>query len=158
MALVHETLYRTHLFNDVDMEIYLTTLLEQISQSFQTTRAVKTIVDAHGIMLDIPRATPAGLIINELVTNSFKHAFPESFDVQAVRGAPPAISITLTRSDGMYEMVFRDNGIGVPPGLDLATTKSLGLKLVNFLARHQMRAKVKVNSETGTEFIFRFKE
>ena len=158
MALVHETLYRTHLFNDVDMEMYLTTLLEQIGNSFRTTRAVKTVVDAHGVMLDIPRATPAGLIVNELVTNSFKYSFPESFDVQAVRDAPPTIGVTLTRNNGTYEMIVRDNGIGLPPGFDLAKTKTLGLKLVNFLARHQMRANVEVKSDNGTEFIFRFKE
>jgi two-component sensor histidine kinase len=55
-------------------------------------------------------------------------------------------------------LIVRDNGIGVPAGFDLAKTKSLGLKLVNFLAKHQMRAKVEFHSENGTEFIFRFRE
>ena len=158
MALVHETLYRTHLYNDVDMEMYLTTLLDQIGISFQTTITVKTVIDAHGVMLDIPRATPAGLIINELVTNSYKYAFPEPFDAQAVRNTPPTIGITLTRTDGTYELIVRDNGIGLPPGFELAKTKTLGLKLVNFLAKHQMRATIEVNTNNGTEFIFRFKE
>jgi PAS domain S-box-containing protein len=156
MALVHETLYRTRLFNDVDMEMYLSTLLNQIAGSFGTTRAVKIVVDSHGVMLDIPRATPAGLITNEIVTNSFKYAFPDSFDPQAVRNAPPTISVTLTKSGGEYEMIIRDNGIGLPPGIDLTRTKSLGLKLVNFLAKHQMRADVEVISDNGTAFIFRF--
>ena len=158
MALVHETLYRTHLYNDVDMEMYLTTLLQQIAQSFHTTKAVKTVIDARGVMLDIPRATPAGLIVNELVTNSFKYSFPEAFDVERVRHAPATISITLTKNDGVYEMRVGDNGIGLPPGFDLEKTQTLGLKLVNFLARHQMRAKVEVSSGNGTEFVFRFKE
>jgi PAS domain S-box-containing protein len=158
MALVHETLYRTHLFNDVDMGMYLTTLLEQISQSFQTTKAVKIVVDAHGIMLDIPRATPAGLIINELVTNSFKYAFPDSFDPHASRNGPPTIRITLTKNHGAYELIVSDNGIGMPAGFDLATTQTLGLKLVNFLAKHQMRANVEVHPGNGTEFVFRFRE
>ena len=57
MALVHETLYRTHLYNDVDMGMYLTTLLEQIANSIQTKRAINIVVDAHGVMLDISRAT-----------------------------------------------------------------------------------------------------
>jgi two-component sensor histidine kinase len=122
------------------------------------TKPVKRIVDAHGVMLDISRATPAGLIINELVTNSFKYAFPESFDSMAVRHAPPSICITLSKTEGMFELIFRDNGIGLPPGIDLATTQTLGLKLVNFLAKHQMRAKIEVHSNNGTEFIFRFKE
>jgi PAS domain S-box-containing protein len=158
MALVHEILYRTHLFNDVDMEMYLTTLLEQISQSFRTKKAVKTVINARGIMLDISRATPAGLIINELVTNTFKYAFPASFDTLSSRGAPPTITVALSKKDGMYEITVKDNGTGLPPGFDLAKTKTLGLKLVDFLAKHQMRAKIEVNSDNGAEFIFRFME
>ncbi len=157
MALVHETLYRTNMYDEVDMELYLTTLTDQVANSFQTTRSVKTVVDAHGVMLDIPRATPAGLIINELITNSFKYAFPESFDSHTERDAPPTITISLSKDSGMYDLTFRDNGIGLPEGLDITTTKSLGLKLVNFLARHQLRAKIDVHVACGTEFVFRFK-
>ena len=158
MALIHETLYRTHKYDEVDMGVYLSTLIDQIANSIKSTRPVKILVNAQGIMMDIPRATPAGLIINELVTNSFKYAFPESFDVQAVRNAPPTISIALSKKDGRYEIIFRDNGVGFPPGFDARTTQTLGLKLVNFLAKHQLRAKVEINSREGTEFIFQFRD
>jgi PAS domain S-box-containing protein len=158
MALIHETLYRTHMYDEVDMGMYLTTLVDQIANSFAATRPVKTIVDAQGVMLDIPRATPAGLIINELVTNSFKYAFPESFDSPTVRNDPPTITVTLTKNEGAYKMTVRDNGIGIPPGFDIAKTKTLGLKLVNFLAKHQLQAKVEVRGDNGTEFIFRLTE
>jgi len=155
MALIHETLYRTNMYDEVDMGMYLTTLVDQIANSFRMAKGVKTIVDAHGVMLDIPRATPAGLIVNELVTNSFKYAFPESFDSAVVRNAPPTITVTFAKDGGEYLMIVTDNGIGLPPGFDLTTTKTLGLKLVNFLAKHQMRAKVEVQANKGTEFIFR---
>jgi two-component sensor histidine kinase len=158
MALIHETLYRTHLYNEVDMGVYLTNLLDQIAHSFTTTRSVKTVVNADGVMLDIPRATPAGLIINELITNSFKYAFPESFDVQAVRDGPPVITITLSKNDGSYILTVGDNGVGLPPGFDITKTQTLGLKLVNFLSWHQLRAKAEVRSTEGTEFVFRFKK
>ena len=158
MALIHETLYRTNMFDEVDMGMYLTNLLDQIANTFKTKRSVKVVVNAEGVLLDIPRATPAGLIINELVTNSFKYAFPESFDTQVIRNAPPTITIALAKNDGTYVMTVKDNGAGLPPGLDLTKTQSLGLKLVNFLAKHQMRAKVEVNSTAGTEFVFRFGE
>ena len=158
MALIHETLYRTHSYNEVDMGIYLETLLEQIACSLSTTRPVKTIIHAHGVMLDIPRATPAGLIINELVTNSFKYAFPDSFNSPVLENDPHAITIALTRNAGEYLLTVQDNGVGLPPGFDITKTKTLGLKLVNFLAKHQLQAKVEVASRNGTEFAFRFKE
>ena len=158
MALIHETLYRTKMYNEVDMGKYMTNLLDHIAVSFRLKRSVKIVVEAEGVLLDIPRATPAGLIINELVTNVFKYAFPESFDAPAVRGTPPTITVALSKVKGMYEMTVKDNGIGLPPEIDLSKTQTLGLKLVNFLARHQMRAKVEVNSTAGTEFIFRFRE
>lgn len=156
MALIHETLYRTNMYNEVDMGIYLTTLVDQISNSFGTTRQINTVVNAQGIMLDIPRATPAGLIVNELVTNSFKYAFPESLDTRNVRNEPPTITLALSRNDNSYVLSVRDNGIGLTPGFDIQASRTLGLKLVNFLARHQMQANIKVNSQDGTEFIFRF--
>ena len=158
MALIHETLYRTKTFDQVNMETYMKTLLDQIAQTFKTKKPVMTSVDAKGIMLDIPRATPAGLIINELVTNSFKYAFPESFDSLAIRNAPPAISLALTRKEGAYMLIVRDNGVGLPSDIDLSKTKTLGLKLVNFLAKHQMHAMIEVNTTNGTEFVFRLRE
>jgi PAS domain S-box-containing protein len=157
MSLIHETLYRTKLYDEVDMGIYLTTLVEHIGNSFQSSPSVKTIVEADGVMLDIGRATPAGLIVNELVTNSFKYAFAGSA-AGKVPGEPPTITITLAKKDGEYRMTVSDNGPGLPPGFDLAKTQTLGLKLVNFLAKHQMRAKTEVRSEKGTEFVFSFKE
>ena len=144
MALIHETLYRTHRYDEVEMGIYLTTLLNQIADSFRTTRVVKTVVDAKGVMLDISRATPAGLIINELVTNSFKYAFPDSFNAMAVRNELPTIMVTFAEHGQKYVMTVSDNGVGLPPGFDLTKTQSLGLKLVNFLAKHQMRANIEV--------------
>ena len=109
-------------------------------------------------MLDIPRATPAGLIINELVTNSFKYAFPDSFNSPVLENDPHAITIALTRNAGEYLLTVQDNGVGLPPGFDITKTKTLGLKLVNFLAKHQLQAKVEVASKNGTGFAFRFKE
>ncbi len=158
MALIHEILYRTHLYDKVDMDLYLTTLLGQIAQTFRLTKPVKIVIEAHGIMLDIPRATPVGLIINELVTNSFKYAFPGSFDTQAVQNAPPAIIITLTKNDEIYELTVKDNGIGLPPGFDRTKTQTLGLKLVNFLASHQLRATITAGNAMGAEFRFTFSE
>ena len=158
MALIHETLYRTHRYDEVEMGIYLTTLLNQIADSFRTTRVVKTVVDAKGVMLDISRATPAGLIINELVTNSFKYAFPDSFNALAIRNELPKIMVTFAQHGQEYVMTVSDNGVGLPPGFDLTKTQSLGLKLVYFLAKHQMRANIELRGDKGAEFVFRMNQ
>ncbi len=159
MALIHETLYKTRKFAEVDMKDYLTTLVDQILSSYNFPLSCKTRLSAENISLDIGRATPMGLIINELVTNSLKYAFP----VGAMSCCPGnkgacTIDVLLTKEDDTYILRFADNGVGLPPTFDLETTKTLGLKLVNFLARHQLRATIEVNTDKGTEFIFRFPE
>jgi len=158
MALIHDTLYRTKNYSRVQMDVYLSTLAGQIINSYESAKSVKTVVDAPGITLDLSRATPGGLIINELMTNSLKYAFPASFDCEKVRGAPCTIEVSLTRDDGAYILTVRDNGIGLPGDLDLATTKTLGLKLVNFLAKHQLRSSIEIHSDKGAEFRFRFRD
>ncbi len=158
MALIHETLYRTKNYSRVNMDVYLSTLAGQIANSYETAKSVKTVVEAPGITLDLSRATPAGLIINELMTNSLKYAFPASFDCEKVRGAPCTLGVSLTRDDGAYILTVRDNGIGLPDYLDVGTTKTLGLKLVNFLAKHQLRSSIEIHSDKGAEFRFRFRD
>src|SRR5665647_1866702 len=150
----HETLYKTHQFSNVDMDAYLTPLIDQIAKSYSSTsQPVTIVVEAKGVALDIARATPLGLIINELITNSLKYAFPPEFDCMAVRGEPCTIRVSLIREDGTHLLTVSDNGRGLPSEIDPLATKSLGLKLVNFLARHQLRAKIEIRTDNGTEFI-----
>ena len=158
MALIHETLYRTKKYSRVNMDVYLSTLVGQVVSSYESGKSIQTGVETHGITLDLSRATPGGLIINELLTNSLKYAFPPSFDCEKIRGAPCMITVSLTEDDGAYILTVRDNGIGLPGDFDIASTKTLGLKLVNFLARHQLRASVEVHSDNGAEFRFRFQD
>ncbi len=156
MALIHETLYRTGQFSSVDMESYLTTLVSQIAQSYARP-GIRTRVEAPGIVLDLARATTAGLIVNELVTNSLKYAFPSGFDCMAVRGEPCTITVTFSREDGNSVLSVADNGTGLPADFDPLTAKSLGLRLVNFLSGHQLHAEISVRTDRGTEFVFRLR-
>jgi PAS domain S-box-containing protein len=155
MALIHETLYQTGNFSKVDMEVYLSTLVSQLAGSYARSKEIRSVVDIRGVDMDLARATTAGLIVNELITNSFKYAFPPSFDCQAVRGEPCTIRVSLTRQDGSFLLSVADNGLGMPAGFDPLSSKTLGLKLVNFLARHQLRAETSVSTDKGTEFVFR---
>jgi len=137
------------------MDAYLKPLIDQISKSYLSSQSIRTIVDTKGVALDIIRATPIGLIVTELVTNSLRHAFPqEMIAFRESQKEPCVIGIQLTNEEGSYLLKVFDNGIGMPAGFDPLTAKSLGLKLVNFLAKHQLRAKIHVNTGKGTEFIF----
>jgi PAS domain S-box-containing protein len=159
MALIHETLYKTRQYSEVNMELYLSTLIDQVVNSYSSTQSIGTFVDAKGITLDLGSATPIGLIINELVTNSLKYAFPpDSIHCRADREEPCTIGIRLTKEDGTYLLIVSDNGVGLPKEFNIRITKSLGLKLVNFIARHQLRADLEIRTKNGTEFVFRFKE
>ncbi len=155
MALIHDTLYRTGKFSKVDMEVYLKNLVNQIAQSYEVRNDVHVFVEVHDVTLDIARSTTAGLIINELMTNSFKYAFPPGFDCMEARGEPCTIRVSFAHKDGTNVLRVSDNGCGFHEGFDPLSSKSLGLKLVNFLARHQFQAEIAVRTDKGTEFIFR---
>ncbi|MGA7628639.1 MAG: PAS domain S-box protein [Methanoregula sp.] len=158
MALIHETIYKTRQFSSVEMGVYLPTLIEQVAATYRSDNFIRTVVNAEGVSLDLDRSTPCGLIVNELITNAFKYAFPPSFDCRSVRQETCTIWVSFTLEDGHYLLSVRDNGVGLPETFDLATAKSLGLKLVNFLAHHQLKADVEISRKDGIEFLIRFRE
>ena len=95
-------------------------------------------MEARGVGLDINRATPIGLIVNEIVTNSLKHGFTQEMIASRADGKDPCtIGVRMVKEKGAYLLKVCDNGVGMPAGFDPLNTKSLGLKLVNFLAKHQ---------------------
>ena len=155
MALVHETLYQTKKFSQVDMGVYLPALASQIANSYQASGRIQVVVDTGGVMLDIGRATPCGLIVNELLTNAFKYAFPDGWCDEPGH-MPCRIAVTMAHDDGRTRLSVCDNGVGIPPGIVPETTQTLGLKLVNFLARHQLRAGVGIRRNGGTEVLISF--
>jgi two-component sensor histidine kinase len=136
--------------------MYLSTLVEQTINSYSAPKSFRSSVDVHGITLDIMRATPVGLIVNELVTNSLKYAFPASFNCSKERNEPGRIWISLTKEDKTYVLVVGDNGIGLPEEIDVKSSRSLGLKLVYFLSKHQLKANLEIERQMGTRYTFRF--
>lgn len=142
MALIHERLYRSSNLKEIDMMDYLQTLARGIFTSYAPP-GVELKFDIDKIKMDIEVAIPVGLIVNELITNSFKHAFPN--------GGGGEVNLKLKSLDGRILLEVSDNGIGFPEDLDWRNTESLGLQLVKSLA-DQINAEVQMISDNGTSF------
>jgi len=151
MALVHEKLYQSKDLAKIDFSDYISDLTANLFQSYQENSGkIRLNMNIENIQLDIDFAIPCGLIINELVTNSLKYAFPAD--------RVGEIKIVFRRTiENTLELVISDNGIGIPPDLDFRKTGSMGLHLVTILAENQLHGKINLNRNEGTEFIIEFK-
>jgi len=150
MALVHEHLYHSSDLAKIGFKDYLKGLCEEL---FRTYRAdggrIRLEIDAEAIALDIERAIPCGLVINELLTNAIKYAFPRN------RKGTLRVAIR-NASNKEIEIVVGDDGIGIPETLDIRTAKTLGLQLVTTLAENQLKGRVELERAGGTRFTIRF--
>lgn len=152
MALIHQNLYQSESLARIDMARYFAELAEAIVRAFRAEAAAVTLtVDVAPVQLGTHTAVPLGLIVNELVTNALKYAFPAAGPGQHVRVhlAQPAA--------GTYRLVVSDNGVGLPAALVPDRAASLGLRLVAGLAR-QMKAALEVQPGPGARFTLTFQE
>jgi PAS domain S-box-containing protein len=149
LALVHERLLRSPDLASVDFGEYIRNIVSSLFSSYHTlAQGVSSEVEAEEIYLGVDLATPCGLILNELISNALKHAFPE--------GRRGKISISFHRREkGQYVMRVRDDGIGFPPALDIGHTETLGLQLVDTLSK-QLAGTLELNREGGADFTLTF--
>lgn len=149
MALIHETLYRSDSLAEVDLQSYIGGLVANLTGIFEPQPGrVNFVVDAGGVKLEVNKAVPCGLIINELVTNTLKYAFPQSTQGD--------VHIVARRRNGdEIELVLSDSGIGFPPELDIHTAKSLGLRLIGLMVE-QLHGHWKVENCDGAKTIIRW--
>ena len=149
MAMIHEKLYHSSNLSRLNMAEYLNNLVGDILRSYSSVSSkVSSNVDVDDIYLNINTALPMGLMVNELVSNSIKHAFPEG---------EGNISIKLEYDGEKYILTVSDNGIGLPEDVDPFESSSLGLKLVNSLSI-QLEGDLSVLRDGKTTFILKFKE
>nr|WP_308572464.1 PAS domain S-box protein [uncultured Methanobacterium sp.] len=149
MAMIHEKLYQSPSFNNISFKNYVERLVFDIFYSYGIkTDSIESVLDIEDINLNIETAIPLGLIINELVTNSVKHAFSKG---------EGTIIIKLKSSPNHMQLIVADDGIGIPKNIDIGKTETLGLKLVNSLA-DQLDGELHLDSSHGTEFKLIFKE
>ena len=151
MYIIHEKLYRSSDLEKIEFNEYIRDLANGLLQSHGVKPGtIELNINVKDTSIGIDFAIPCGLIINELITNSLKYAFPD--------GRKGKISVSLHPLDGsMFELVVSDNGAGIPPDVDFRKTESLGLRLVTILAENQLQGKVDLNRNGGTEFTIKFK-
>ncbi|MPM98536.1 putative sensor histidine kinase pdtaS [bioreactor metagenome] len=167
MAIIHEELYKGNEIDTLDFAAYLKKLTSDLLNSYSVQKDnIKLILNLEKTYLGMDTAIPLGIIVNELVSNSLKHAFPD--------GAKGEIFITLGKVDsfnqdagisGMeqcinekrlpFRLVVADNGKGIPEGIDLKNIESLGLQLVDILV-DQIDGCVELKRYKGTEFTILF--
>jgi diguanylate cyclase len=148
IALAHEKLYRSKDLSRIDFSEYARNLIGHLHSTFAASARVSLVTEINEVTLPVETAIPCGLVINELVTNAFKHAFPA--------GRPGAIRVVLREVDSASWLVaVEDDGVGLPAGITLGKTDSLGLDLVSILAT-QIGAQVELRREGGTSFRMTF--
>ena len=148
MAIIHEKLYQSGNFAEINVAEYLKNLTDSIYSSYGVNLDVINLkINAENIFLDINKAVPCFLLINEVITNSIKHAFPD--------GRSGEIIINFSKNDE-YVINIKDDGIGLPKYLNIHETNTLGMQLINGLTS-QLDGKLEVKSNGGTEFIINFK-
>jgi two-component system, sensor histidine kinase PdtaS len=150
MSFAHQKLYQSKNFSEVDFCDYLKKIISQITHIFGTeSKNIRIKVNCENAMLGIETIIPCGMLVNEIITNSVKHAFPGN-----KRGE---IKVTFRKADGdKYRLTVSDNGVGIPGGVDIADAKTLGLQLIETLAK-QLEAKTELHGKNGTEYRITFK-
>ncbi|MBF0568385.1 MAG: response regulator [Nitrospirae bacterium] len=153
MALVHKLLYQNDNLSQINFSEYTNDLVTDIFDSRGVDPAAVSVdIDINkDIFIGMDTSIPCCLIINELITNSLKHAFKEK--------KSGALHISLKDlGQKSYELTVRDNGAGIPDGFDINKSTSLGLKLIRTLGEYQLGGKIEMNSNHGMEFKLFFKE
>jgi len=150
MSLIHSQLYESENLSEVNMRGFVDNLVRQLLYvySIQDTRITPNVSVADS-PLPISIAVPVGLIVNELLTNAFEHAF--------VNRNEGTVEVSFGVSEkGLVSLTVSDDGVGMPPGFDINAAKTLGLRLVKIITEDQLRGTLEVTSEEGATFKMEF--
>ena len=152
MALVHESLHKSKSLARINLQNYIERLAANIRTIFGADRDIRLAIEATGVQADMDTAVPCGLILNELITNAFKHAFPG--------GEMPAgknhceITVSVSQDSGTCTLTVADNGVGLPEETNWENPETLGLQLVKMLCR-QINGSIELDRSHGTVFRMR---
>ncbi|MCD6176280.1 MAG: sensor histidine kinase, partial [Candidatus Cloacimonetes bacterium] len=152
MAMVHQKLYKAKDLSNINLKEYIEDLLRLLRQSYGTqSKKININLDLNDVFILIDSAIPLGLILNELISNALKHAFPE--------GREGELSISLNQDkDKVINIHLSDDGVGIPPGMDLRKTNSMGLYTMFSLIDYQLNGEVVYKTENGLKWHIKFKD
>lgn len=149
MAFIHESLYQTKNFESVNFSEYIATLTKNLVHTYSiNVKKIKLILTLDKLFLNLDSSIPCGLIINEIISNSLKYAFPDNRD--------GIIFVTLKVENKNVRIEVGDNGVGIPMYVDIKQTETLGLQLVDTLIE-QINGTLILDRIKGTKFIIEFK-
>jgi PAS domain S-box-containing protein len=147
MSLVHDLLYSTDDFSSIRLDTYISRLLDALRGSFfNYSEKISVKIEMPPLSIGMDQASAIGLVLNELLTNAFKHAFPGNRLGEIAITAHPV-------PDHNLRIVIKDNGVGLPPDLDWQKAETLGLALIHTLIEQQLRGTLEIHREEGTGVI-----
>lgn len=148
MSYVHEELYKSHNLADINFDEYLKKISTNLVSIYNKSVRVNQYLFMENQDVNIDIAVPCGLIVNELLTNALKHAFPDNFTGSNGKEGK-VVDIFFTEKDNTYELRLNDNGIGLPEEKDLEDISSMGFHLVKIIAEDQLRGSWQMESKDG---------
>jgi len=149
MSLIHSQLYQSDRFDEINMGRYIRDLIAQLAQMHQSDRDIRLNIKVEDIYLSVTQAIPCALVVNEIISNAYKHAFDGlnsgkiSISLEEIKG--PRLHLNIT-----------DNGMGIPDHVDIDKTETLGIKLVRDLVLTQLKGDLQINRTNGTEIDIAF--
>jgi PAS domain S-box-containing protein len=150
MSLVHQKLYKADDLSRINLKEYIQDLVNLLMMSYHIREETISLkLELEDVFVLIDTAIPLGLVLNELISNSFKHAFPDN--------AKGELSIRLFKDeDDAINIHLSDNGIGIPKDIELENVNTIGLQTVFNLIKHQLNGKIRYDTDRGLKWHFRF--
>ncbi|HOZ86157.1 MAG TPA: sensor histidine kinase [Bacteroidia bacterium] len=150
IALTHQMLYQKENLSNINLGEYIERLVRQVEFLMPSSNVkLITAISSQGSRLTIDNAVPLGLLINEMLTNAYKHAFPED--------AKGEITVTLVEHEQTFTLAISDNGIGLPTDFDSTERKTLGMELIYILAE-QLDSQLTIENVSGTMYTLQIKK
>jgi PAS domain S-box-containing protein len=148
MALIHEKLYRSSTLASIELSAYLEDLIESIRQTLTKRTNISIEVDCESIHLNVNQAVPSALIVNEIISNSYKYAYPDNRN--------GVIRVHVFKEEKKIHFIAEDDGVGLPDDFEERRVSSLGFTIIDTLVS-QLEAKLNVKSDNGTRLHFYYK-